>query len=563
MDIPADTAHNCLKAIPLHKDDALNTVQQLRLFLQFYSAQTYFAKPPTPQLELTPVDLNKTLDDIEANINSGTYKNNYAFDKDVYNLFGYYRDGHVVYDSACYMPFIFQHDFPLVSVAKTAQDMPEIRVLAVSNSQYSVGDKVVKINGLEPSAYLATLANTHPELMWVDPDARYNQLLVGKMNGEILKGIFASRSTYDDDQDDNITLTWEDGTTTKVEWTAQLRSEIKPDAFNSVDSFYKNICIRSDDEISKVYQAYDNPELSENSNGPSPTTQNSQKKKRNILPFIAPDAVQPVRRSQSKTVTQLEPLVGMEWGEIELYALDEEIGVLVLSTFTPMGKQNDTGFIPLFSKKFGDALSYLREKNYSKLIIDVSGNGGGYIRLGRDAVRQLFPGESTFFASNMRWSPALATMLLEGTGTNATYWDLGQYRKASDDSEFKNYAEFLGPIARDGDSFTVIAVDDNAEVEKEDPEPLPISYSGPQPFATENIILVSFYYFFKFVVGSVHVLTLLLLIVIIRNVRKYLCSFCRSTGEPRCAYSDFWRSADSRPYADRRRNQRITSPIFR
>lgn len=431
-----------------------------------------------------PVDLNKTLDNIETNINSGVYKNNYSFDKAVHSLFGYYRDGHVVYNSACFMPFVFQHSFPLVSVAETAQGFPEIHVLDIVGDGYSIGAKVVRINELEPSEYLAAMANTHPELIWVDPDARYNQLLVGKMNGDVLKGVFASRSTYDDDQDDDITLTWENGTTTNIEWTAQLRSEIEVGAFDSVDTFYQNICLRSDDEITNVYEEFNNEELSQSSHGPPKTSQGGQK--RHILPFIAPAAVQPMRRS-----LKAESVYGIESGELELYLLNEGIGVLVLNTFMPMNNQSDTGFVPLFSKGVTGAISYLREKNCTKIIIDVSGNGGGFIRSGRDAVRQFFPGEETFFASNMRWNPALATMLLEGNGTNATYWDLGQYRRASDNSDFKSYGEFLGPIAKDGDSFTVITVDDNVEVEKEDTEPLPVSYSGLQPFATENIIIVS------------------------------------------------------------------------
>lgn len=517
FEIPANIAYKCLKAIPLYKDDALHTVQQLRLFLQFYSAQTYFAKPPTPELELTPVNLNKTLDDIETSIKSGAYKNNYSFDKAVHTLFGYYRDGHVVYDSACFTPFVFQHNFPLVSVAKTAQDMPDIRVLDIVGSGYSLGAKVMKINNLKPSEYLANMANTHPELIWVDPDARYNQLLVGKMNGDVLKGVFASRSTYDDDQDDDITLTWENGTTTHVEWTAQLRPEIAVGAFNSADTFYKNICLRSSDEITKVYKEFNNGEISQNSHGPSESQNSQSSKKRHILPFLAPHAVQPFRRSLSA-----EPVYKITTGELELYILNEETGVLVLNTFMPIGNETDVGFVPLFSKGVARAISYLQEKNCTKIIIDVSGNGGGYIRSGRDAVRQFFPGEETFFATNMRWNPALATMLLEGNGTNATYWDLGQYKRASDNSDFKSYSEFLGPIARDGDSFTVIAVDDNVEVEKEDAEPLPASYSGPQPFKTDNIIIVSLSQARgpRFCVLTLNSLS----IAIIGNVRKHLCS---------------------------------------
>lgn len=479
--IPANIAYECLKAIPFHKDDALHTVQQLRLFLQFYSAQTYFAHPPTPELELTPVDLNKTLDNIESNIKSGAYKNNYAFDKAIHSLFGYYRDGHVMYESACYVPFVFSHPYPLLSAAETPTDIPEIRALNILGNMYNVGDKVIKINDIESSEFLSAMANNHSELTWVDPDARYNQLLVGRSDAKTVTGVFATRATYDDEQDGDLTLTWENGTKTKIEWTARLRDGISAGSWDSAETFYENICVRSKESIEQVYTDFDNPELSHSS---EPATSEGGKK-RSILPPVAPHVVQAVRRDESMAM----PVYGMPNKEISLYLLNGEVGVLVISAFGPLEDSPEDGFIPSFSANVTGAISYLHERGISKIIIDVSGNGGGFIRSGKDAVHQFFPGE-TFFASNMRWNPALHTMLTEGSDTDSTYWDLGQYKKASDGSDFKNYEEFLGPVERDGDSFTVTAVYDDVEVEKEDSEPLPASYSGPQPFADKDIILV-------------------------------------------------------------------------
>lgn len=211
----AQTAYDCLIAIPFHQDDALATLGQLRLFLQFYSAQTYFAHPPTPELELNPVDLNKTLDTIESNINFGNYSNHYSFNRDLFNLFGDYRDGHVTYYPSCYVPFAFVHNYALLSVAKTPDSIPDIHAIKNIPGGFEAGPKVVKINGQNSVDYLTRMANTHPELTWVDPDARFNQLLVHSSGGTYQNGVFAERLTYDDE---DLILTWENGTTTKVEW---------------------------------------------------------------------------------------------------------------------------------------------------------------------------------------------------------------------------------------------------------------------------------------------------------------------------------------------------------
>lgn len=94
--------------------------------------------------------------------------------------------------------------------------MPDIYVVAVREAGFEPGDKIVQINGQPAVDYLTQMANSHPELTWVDPDARFNQLLAPpSINGEYDPGIFAARYTY---ATEDLNLTWENGTTTKVEW---------------------------------------------------------------------------------------------------------------------------------------------------------------------------------------------------------------------------------------------------------------------------------------------------------------------------------------------------------
>lgn len=185
-------------------------------------------------------------------------------------------------------------------------------------------------------------------------------------------------------------------------------------------------------------------------------------------------------------------------GEISLHLLDNETGVLVITAFAPAETttaSDDVDQDAIFMNKFvslaTEAISDLRQKGITKIIIDLSGNGGGFVSLGENLAMQLFPGVNHFFGTNMRWNPALAAMLTKGEGLDATYWDLGHYRKM-DGSDFSSYKEFLGPVQKDDDYFTVIAIPDTVETNAEDGGDLPSSYTGAQPFDTDNIALVSF-----------------------------------------------------------------------
>lgn len=189
------------------------------------------------------------------------------------------------------------------------------------------------------------------------------------------------------------------------------------------------------------------------------------------------------------------PVVEMDNGELSLYILDQETGVLVVNSFATedpslTSDADQTTFMTKFVSSATESISYLRQRGISKIIIDLSGNGGGYVSLGENLALQFFPKSDHFFGSNMRWNPAIQAMLTSEEDHNATYWDIGHYEKM-DGSDFESYQEFLGPVHRDNDYFTVIAIPDTAESNAEADVHMPSSYNGPQPFDTDNIVLVS------------------------------------------------------------------------
>jgi hypothetical protein len=216
--ISAASALDCLKSVPLDTDHAKETIRQLRLYMQFYSAQAYFGKPPEPKLELVPVELNKTLETIEKNLASNGYSGFYSFSKDIFDMFGLYRDGHVQFWPTCLTPFYFKHDYPLISLGSSPAEVPQIYLAHIGDDGLlSAGDQVVKINDGDPVEFLTKMANTSPWLDWVDPDARFNDLVVSMSGGKWLPGAFAKRLTLED-QFIGLKILTANGTNINVEW---------------------------------------------------------------------------------------------------------------------------------------------------------------------------------------------------------------------------------------------------------------------------------------------------------------------------------------------------------
>lgn len=174
-------------------------------------------------------------------------------------------------------------------------------------------------------------------------------------------------------------------------------------------------------------------------------------------------------------------------GEFAVYHLDGQTAVLVIRSFMGGDGWDSLQFMKAAHTLVQDALTYLTANHYKRLVIDVTGNGGGLVGLGIDTVRQLFPDKDHFFAVNMRWNPALATMLTEGQDTRGTYWDYRRFNNEKGE-DIKSVKEFLGPVRRDGDYFTPIMRSDVTESARS--SGLVGSYSGHQPFTPENIVLV-------------------------------------------------------------------------
>lgn len=98
--LDAKLFRKCITAVPFNKDKATATLEMVRRFMGLSSSASYYADP-TPELELQPFNINKTLDALEEKVENGKYDNNWSFDYDLVQMFQLFRDGHTDYEVGC------------------------------------------------------------------------------------------------------------------------------------------------------------------------------------------------------------------------------------------------------------------------------------------------------------------------------------------------------------------------------------------------------------------------------------------------------------------------------
>jgi hypothetical protein len=128
---PSD-ATACLRSVPLDSARSLALIDLVAPFLQHTSTLSYLKSPP-PGWTLPGVDIIGGLSTIAANIKSGKYANQYAFERDLFTLVNVLpRDFHMTLN----LPLIntifgFQRTSGLASVSLDGTSLPQIYLLCM------------------------------------------------------------------------------------------------------------------------------------------------------------------------------------------------------------------------------------------------------------------------------------------------------------------------------------------------------------------------------------------------------------------------------------------------
>ncbi|KAA8910402.1 hypothetical protein FN846DRAFT_539597, partial [Sphaerosporella brunnea] len=375
----------CIQNVPFSATKAAATLKNLRIFLGMDTYAHYMLSPPTQELELSPFDLNKTLSAIEEKVGNAGYKSNWAFDRELVELFQSFRDGHTDYETVCTHGFLYVHDFPITSIASD-NGLPELyHVLkdfsATPWAPPKLGSKISTINGQPAAEYMDEFIRSSSEALdWVDPDARYNQVLYGYPEGAF-RGTFARRNMWDGEE---IKIGWENGTETSVEFTVQMLSGYLHVngllLFNDTQSL-QGLCFLSEAELAagRVKRSVAQLDVEE----------------RELIPrAVAPPNGYPNALADSaEYAMSTYPVPG-----------DEETVVLNIRTFDAIDL-GSAEFVQAMSTFLTDQIASWKKTGYKRLIIDVSNNDGGKAILPYDILKQLFPTQEDFPAVNMHYSP--------------------------------------------------------------------------------------------------------------------------------------------------------------
>lgn len=437
--VPAKVAYDCLMSVPVDREGDVLQIKELKAFMEWQSNLAWL-KQDIKWHHPVPVDILGGLDLISQQVGNGAYSSEFEVQTAISNLLTSSYDNHLGFQSDIGMMFSFQRfGARLVSVSKDGVALPELFVFsdveASRNGPNFNISSVKTINGREATEFLNEFALGEP---FHDPDARYNMLFpnsAGMSKGQYNNGGFTTSTSY---AGETTVIGFSNGTTKSFPNIA-LINDPSVDFTGVTDgrSFFKKFCSGP-------------PDIKE-SPTPTPT-------KETTLPTLTPTGY------PKPAFINSDLNVGGYYINAAGY---EDVAVLSIPGFQP---EDPFEFQDVVRRFLADATS----KNKKKLIVDLRYNGGGYIALGFDTFKQLFPTVTPYGAARYRAHEATSILsaamtdfkanltikeedsdLYEKAVQNQMVFDYEVYLNANN-SNFKSYEEFYGPTTINGDTFQSI-----------------------------------------------------------------------------------------------------------
>ncbi|KAK2595495.1 hypothetical protein QQS21_006770 [Conoideocrella luteorostrata] len=373
--VAASLAYECLKSVPIVKENAIKLVDGIKPILEWQSDTAYKKDPPKGYF-YPGYDMFGNLAEVRSNLESDKYSGEYEFQADLFNkLTAPSCDGHfsLVADLLTVVLWTRQ-PLAIVSISEDGDSLPVIKLQIVANPKSA--QVIAKINGIEASKYVEDTANLAPDFQ--DVDAAYNSMFWSKATYRSYKslgnfvgggrGAFIHHGT-------TTNITFANGTTIELENKAAIFGNMT----GVVDgpSMYEKFC---------VPQKSTNNALLRSSNLPKAIEEN-------IFPARNRHGIEAFSTTTNVTIPGYpDPVIATKDGIVSGYYLKghgyETIAVLSVRSFKFNDKVSSSAD---FQAVISDFLREARTAGKTKLIIDFQNNPGGYILLGYDLFRQLFP----------------------------------------------------------------------------------------------------------------------------------------------------------------------------
>ncbi|QIW99833.1 hypothetical protein AMS68_005351 [Peltaster fructicola] len=506
--VDAKTALACLKSVPLDTKRNPDLLKALRATVKFQSTLAYLKNPP-PGALYPAVDLLGGIDDVASKLKSGYFQNEFDFQYELYGLSKSAHDFHFNLYVDITQIFRWRRSESLISVSKDSLSLPEIYALtdlaALNGSRSYTPAPVSKINGVDVETWINNYAGLDP--LGHDPDTNYNAVLY---NGPLANMGTSSRSigsfaaTYRPQPFDTI-LTFTNGTDRKIDTYVTTGSDFT--GVRDGPSFFKTFCKGAGpiapSNATSTHKANIKAIEADTADRVVKIATKSTSTRKTVAPTSTLVPFTPVSTQTAVPVNFTvypKPLVINSDYSAAGYLPDDrkDLAVLVLPTFEPANAQS-------FQNAVRSLLATAQQQNRTKLIVDIRGNTGGFIYVGYDTFRQLFPTIMPFGTAVMRSFPLYqdivsiysdyykSTPALAESGQGSPFNDLNFLDVNG--KQFNSTQSFLGPFPSYGDNFTAL---ERANLNKTS-STAPVDVYGfghntdpmPQVFKAENMVMLS------------------------------------------------------------------------
>ncbi|KAH7351211.1 hypothetical protein BKA65DRAFT_605684 [Rhexocercosporidium sp. MPI-PUGE-AT-0058] len=482
--------YDCLLSAPLNPTAATALIESILPYIEWQSSSSYLKSPP-PGYQFPSVDIFARLYAILDNIKTGVYNNEHAFQTDLLLMFQSVHDGHFRFSpDLLSRALVFRRPIQVVSISLDGLEVPRVYLRDtidsyVKRNSTTMPSPVVKVNGENVDTFMMKLAEVG---FLQDKDGLYNNLMYemafdAQSPSYRYTGYFALAGRYGyfyPGSDTTIEL--ENGTIS----TIQNYAEVVGNFEGVVDgpSLYERFCTGPHRQAVN-YAEEEMPQA------PEP-------------PPLPPTAKTPAHGYPTPQIISSDQQVSGYFLNGTGY---EDVAVLSMLSFSPS--------YPIeFQSVIQTLISDAKAAGKTKLVIDLSSNGGGNILTGYDAFRQLFPHIVQDGFSRLREHEAFKIMSTGISRYSANFSTASEYSKDYfahgsvlnyrydlnvTDNKFSTYEDKFAPHISNGDEYTNLLRWDlnDPTTTVNDVWGLGETITGygnrqnfTQPFAAEDIIMV-------------------------------------------------------------------------
>ncbi|KAF2872426.1 hypothetical protein BDV95DRAFT_606042 [Massariosphaeria phaeospora] len=487
--IPAQTAFECLDSVPVDVQGNSKLIDELKLVWQWQSEISWLKNPPA-EWEWGPIDIEKELDNVKANLES--FSSEYAVQLAIQNITIRTGNYHFNYQPDILQIFSFYRLFSVVSISEDGKALPKLYEFSDATLLNVSSDvsEITAINGVEAFEYLKKLAVGE---QYIDTDGGFNSLLA---KGDTLtKGAFYRQTNYDGA---STNVTFANGTSVVIESIAEANQDFTG-VFDG-QSFFENFCTGSISGMS--------PEA----NAKTSLDPKSNPGHLGHKPLIPHHINYLHKRQEIPSSGYADAVVEDDSGAIAGYFLNgngyDNVAVLKIITFAPESDATGDNFQAAIQKFLAKCISEKKEK----LIIDLRENGGGATHLLLDAFMQLFPEQEPFSGQRYRATEEFISIgnVVEAIHKNDTlerryerwamgkieetyrYWAYWEFETPKGET-WGSFDDFDGPYKLNSDNFTSLMrynySNDNLISVIPPGFAFLNSTSRPTPFQASNIVM--------------------------------------------------------------------------